>query len=1142
MGVQQLQNPYDYRSPVRSEELFAGRAAELGRIDYELGQARVDRPIGYVAVYGMRGAGKTSLLNITELLARERGVLPVRVELLPGDATLASFYRKVYEELVTALALEGVFDRDGLVTPVAVRRVFAGATPPDDFPLEFPEALALAGTGGAPSEAALRADLGYFVRTLGRPIALLIDEAQLIAENGDVLSSLRSLGTRIAGYVVLLAGTSGLVDQINEVFSPLSRQFAHIEVKRFLEFEEIRDCILRPLRSVGLDARCFEHFQATVSELRRLTDGNPYGIQLYCHEMFARWQTGSATTMELTTEMLEDVRSRMEQGKNVLDRPLVRLVRGMSLERLEVFNVLCSALGQATADEVWFARELLGRPTITREAFDAHHRELVDTGVLRDAERVALSEDAELFDLIYVRLWTLNRLGQHELPQIMSADGYPTLLTWRLECLLAQFAAEPAHRLPTCCPGMPQATVDRAKRALEVLSADGPEPVPHGVQFLHRAILASGRPSTLDITTVTCSYRGTAVVRWLCSAGDSAFDLEGATGFQAAVERVAGLGGELSAELTRWPLRSWSDIAEWLRLSVGHTRADLADNYFHAFYLHYGQGDRSSAWELLVAAYELKPTSKIANNLCYLSLLEGEAAVAAEWAQKAVDGAEERMTRALARYNGAMAYLVQGDLESAQVWLLAGAADIGPTIGGFETLYLLVPTADGAGVTLREQVGLNLADAFDAPLALTGYRRGSEVLVVEEPPAEPQAEHHVPTVLAVATEWSSAHGGLSTFNRRMCRALAAAGAKVYCTVLHADQGEMARAKAAGVELLPAENVPGRSEEARLSRRPELPEGVTPDLVIGHGRITGDAAEAIVAGFYKRARRLHFIHMAPDEIEWHKPDRTSDRALVAEERTDVERRLGVSAHRVVTVGKRLHYRFVNELGAGVPEPLLIVPGFDVDDDSPRTPPGGLVRVLMVGRTEDWDLKGLDLAARACGQVTKWREKAGRDRISLLVRGAPAERADEQRDQIRAWAGDPRLEVVVRPYSPDQERLAGDMGRASLVIMPSRKEGFGLVGVEAITSGVPVLISRESGLADLLHDRLGREMAGRLLVPMSGDDDEDADTWAREIDKVLADLPSAFRLAAEVRTTLSAQVPWSLAAGALLAEAETVQTAE
>ncbi|WP_190092836.1 glycosyltransferase [Streptomyces melanogenes] len=403
-------------------------------------------------------------------------------------------------------------------------------------------------------------------------------------------------------------------------------------------------------------------------------------------------------------------------------------------------------------------------------------------------------------------------------------------------------------------------------------------------------------------------------------------------------------------------------------------------------------------------------------------------------------------------------------------------------------------------------------------------------------------------VLVVATEWSSGRGGLSTFNRHLCVAMAAAGAQVFCIVLDADASEVTDAKDKGVTLLTHPGAPGAPDYGRLTRRPTLPYGTQPDLVIGHARVTGPAAAHLKEDFFPHARRLHFVHMAPDEIEWHKLGDGVDRSRLAEERTEIERELGVTAHRVVAVGPALKRRFSNELwDAGVPEPLRLDPGFDAPTSTgpagvrgtrsafaPRRPPEGLHKVLFVGRTEDVRLKGVDIAARACGIVHELRTRTAGEPIELVVRGAPPEKADEQQQLIQDWSGCPGLGVVVRPYSSDPRKLESDMLRAGLVVMPSRSEAFGLVGQEAILRGVPVLVSDQSGLAQLLREKL-RSAADHLIVPVTGDFTDDTREWAARIEKCLTGRDEAFERMHEVRSRLAASVTWADAARLVLAEA-------
>lgn len=403
----------------------------------------------------------------------------------------------------------------------------------------------------------------------------------------------------------------------------------------------------------------------------------------------------------------------------------------------------------------------------------------------------------------------------------------------------------------------------------------------------------------------------------------------------------------------------------------------------------------------------------------------------------------------------------------------------------------------------------------------------------ETPKKEPAPRSAALRVLAVGTEWRSGAGGLSTVNRELCVALANKGHDVACLVLEASPQELFAAKSSGVDLIIAVKSPGQSNEVRLSRRPPLPSGWVPELIIGHGRITGPAALSIQADHFPAAKRLHFIHMAPDEIEWHKMDRSDDAGARAELRSRIEFDLGAGATRVVAIGPRLHGRTEMDFsGVGKP-PIRLDPGFDSRDVTAMSPPpGNPWRVLLVGRAEDTKLKGLDIAARALGLVARaWSKSAA---LELMVRGSPPHHCEDLREKLVEWADCPALHIIVRPFDSDVEQLNADYRRASLVLMPSRAEGFGLVGLEAIVSGVPVLASSRSGLGELLLEQLDEVASSQIVIPVTGDLSADAQVWATAIRGVLDHRDKSFDRARTLRLGLQEQKSWRAAVDGLMWE--------
>lgn len=219
----------------------------------------------------------------------------------------------------------------------------------------------------------------------------------------------------------------------------------------------------------------------------------------------------------------------------------------------------------------------------------------------------------------------------------------------------------------------------------------------------------------------------------------------------------------------------------------------------------------------------------------------------------------------------------------------------------------------------------------------------------------------------------------------------------------------------------------------------------------------------------------------------------------------------------------------------PPPVVDVrPGLrDWDGTVDPADPPARRQVLLLARAEDVTSKGVDIAARAVAWATARFSGNPGDPPVLVVRGVPVDQADEVKQRLEAVAA-PHTEVVLRPYTSEEDALRPDLWQSRVVIMPSRHEGFGLVAYEAIAAGVPVLVSRESGLARLLAEAVsdGERDQPREIVPVAGSEDEIVKLWGDAIYETLVDPAMAFRRAAFVRDAIESKVSWNATAVQLL----------
>lgn len=436
--------------------------------------------------------------------------------------------------------------------------------------------------------------------------------------------------------------------------------------------------------------------------------------------------------------------------------------------------------------------------------------------------------------------------------------------------------------------------------------------------------------------------------------------------------------------------------------------------------------------------------------------------------------------------------------------------------GGLATIVVSVEQGDIPGTS----ASLRLESFVSEDPTFASERRGSEeVAQVEATEAG--------VLLVLASEWLPRHGGLSTFNRKLCSGLAKSGADVICYVPSASSDEKTDASAAGVTLVDS---PSKSDGVLgLRRKPPLGPDDEPTVIVGHDHITGDVARGLRRDFYPSAQLIQIVHTAPGEIEVFKeqPEGRSS-AGRADEKEAALRDILNEADCVLCVGPKLFASTQHLLHSVNPSQKVvrIDPGFEARPSKEDRSP--IPQVLLFGRGEDVLLKGLDLAVCATAKVNPSLFKRP---VRLFIRGAPINTGDTLRSRLLQIAGEAGFELMVREYTTDLELLRQDIMCSSLVLMPSRAEGFGLVGLEAIELGVPVLVSRNSGLGELLLDRVPG-IAQNLVLPVTENLASDAVVWGRAIERMMVDGATAIRDAASLSAELQATLSWEKTADVFL----------
>ena len=341
-------------------------------------------------------------------------------------------------------------------------------------------------------------------------------------------------------------------------------------------------------------------------------------------------------------------------------------------------------------------------------------------------------------------------------------------------------------------------------------------------------------------------------------------------------------------------------------------------------------------------------------------------------------------------------------------------------------------------------------------------------------------------VTLLSSEWRSTKGGLSTINRELAIQLAkhpSVEVSVYLPECSEDDKRVATSH--NVHLIEAEKMQGLGPDLWLSC---LPEDHAVDCVIGHGAVLGRQVQIIKR--HHHCKWIQVVHTAPEELGMYKS--YADAISKGEKKHQAEVKLCEKADQVVAVGPKLAEAFSGYLrSCGKDQDVLnLTPGVfsEFADVKQATEERKMFSVLAFGRgdNEDFQLKGYDIAAKAIAEL-----KDDPQPYKLLFVGARGGEEETVKDLLLQQGID-HSQLSVRCFNESREQLAGLFCEADLAIMPSRTEGFGLAALEALSAGLPVLVSGNSGLGEALK----KVPYGSSCVVES----ENPNDWAKAINAV------------------------------------------
>lgn len=273
-----------------------------------------------------------------------------------------------------------------------------------------------------------------------------------------------------------------------------------------------------------------------------------------------------------------------------------------------------------------------------------------------------------------------------------------------------------------------------------------------------------------------------------------------------------------------------------------------------------------------------------------------------------------------------------------------------------------------------------------------------------------------------------------------------------------------------------------------------------NLIHSHYWLSGLVAEQLRHAWGAKAPIVQMFHtlghmknrIASDE---------SQRASPA--RIDGEGRVIQIADRLIAATPAEEQQLVQLYGADANKIAIIPPGVDlehfrpIDKDVAKQHVGidcSDTNILFVGRIEP--LKGIDTLLQAMAILQARCPEAVENTCVAIIGGDPwADDLDAEMARLQELRAHLDIhDLVTFLGAKDHENLPNYYAAAEMVVIPSHYESFGMVALEAMAMGKPVIASEVGGLAYLVRDgetgfhvpsRNARVLAARIYELLTND---------------------------------------------------------
>lgn len=309
--MDKIKNPFSPGAGSPPPEL-AGRDGILEQAGVLLGRVRARRPEKSLLLTGLRGVGKTVLLNEIERMAQGTGYRTILVEAHEGKSLAVLLAPDLRRLLFDLDRIAGAGDK--VRRGIAVLKSFVGAIKISigelDIGLDIEPEAGVADSGDLEVDLpSLFTAVGEAAQERGVAVAILIDEIQYFSssELSALIMAMHKMQQRQLPLVLVGAGLPILPGMAGESKSYAERLFSFPEVGPLPEEDAVK-ALQDPVRAEG------EAFAPdALHEIFRLTRGYPYFFQEWGYQA---WNHAAASpiTLQVVQDASDLVSRRLDEN------------------------------------------------------------------------------------------------------------------------------------------------------------------------------------------------------------------------------------------------------------------------------------------------------------------------------------------------------------------------------------------------------------------------------------------------------------------------------------------------------------------------------------------------------------------------------------------------------------------------------------------------------------------------------------------------------------------------------------------------------------------------------------------------------------------------------------------------------------